>query len=813
MSTSTAPLMTPAPDEAARVAALLRDAEALILVDAPRASALAQDAQVAAQALCDVALESLAWVLHGASLYFRSRFVEARDAYHRALDLGRRAGDGALQARALNGLGITEERLGDYGSAMELFLESLRVAQEHGDERGRLRVLSNIAVTHAELGEYDRALQAHLEIIDAARVVGDRVIESSAMANAVVDHYTLGAYEQALAVADEHIATLRDARLPQHEVVVGAYRALTLLDLGRAADALDAATALLPLVADVGDYDYICHVHITLGRAHHALGTFDAAEAHLRAAVDAAGAHTLRLRERDAHHHLSDLCAARGDWHAAYSHMRAYHDLERALHAQDVDRKTKVLSAQMQVEMLRREAEVERRRSQELAAANTALQEAQQHLAHRATHDALTGLANRAHFHAEVERALAERGESAIAVLFIDLDRFKHINDTLGHDVGDELLREVARRLRANVRAADLVARMGGDEFTLLLRDLHDERDAERVARKLLTALTGAFELRGQRLFVTASIGVALAPRDGLDVTTLQKHADIAMYRAKQSGKNGVRTFAASMGEQETEQLDLERDLRAALHGDELRLHYQGQFDVATGTLNGFEALVRWQHPRLGLVPPAKFIPIAETTELIVPLGAWVLREACRQASAWGANERGFTVSVNVSAVQFDRPDFVTTVVHALQDSRLRGECLILELTESLVLRDPDRAIAQIEQLRALGVRVALDDFGTGQSSLAVLRRLPLDFLKIDRSFMNAATPEERVDATLLVGVMITLAHGLNLHVTAEGVETGEQRDLLHTLGCDSVQGYLLARPVPPADAAALLNASISRSA
>ncbi|MFC4638178.1 EAL domain-containing protein [Deinococcus hohokamensis] len=786
------------------LAELMRRAEALVTGDAEGAQALLHQGLALARTLDDGPQEALALCLIGNTCFFTSRYPEAREWFHAALDAAQRAQAPTVQVRALSGLGITANVQGDYGGAMEFFLSSLRLAQEHGDEAGRGRVLSNIGVLRAELGEHELALEAHQEVIAVAERLGNPTIHSSATVNVVVDYHALGEHEQAMALAESYLPLVRERGFRQHEVVMQAHVVLSLVELGRCDEAAALAREVLELAQDVQDHEYITALHIGLGRALLGLGEPDGAQQHLTLALSNARERDLKVLERNALKELSAVHAAREEWRAAYEVSQAYHRLERTLHAQDVDRKAKVIGAQMQLEVLRREAEVERVRNTELAQANSNLQAMQETLAYRATHDALTGLANRAHFQSELERAL--QGGSPFGVLFIDLDRFKQVNDTLGHDVGDELLKEVARRLSAVVRSGDLVARMGGDEFTIILRELRGAPDAERVAYKILNALSQTFDICGHALHVTASIGVAVAPDDGTDATSLQKHADIAMYRAKHEGKNGVRTFQPAMGDETTERVDLERDLRDALVREEFVLHYQGQFDVRTQALVGFEALVRWQHPAQGLLPPGRFIHVAEDSELILPLGAWVLREACRQAAAWGANARGFTVSVNVSAKQFDHADFAQVVRQALTDSGLDPHRLILELTESVVLRDPAAAAGQLARLRELGVRIALDDFGTGHSSLSLLRQMPIDFLKIDRSFVQDSHSADAASSRVLIGIMVTLAHGLQMQVTAEGVETSEQHALLRELGCDALQGFLLSRPLPAGQARALLD-------
>ncbi|WP_181391975.1 EAL domain-containing protein [Deinococcus irradiatisoli] len=438
------------------------------------------------------------------------------------------------------------------------------------------------------------------------------------------------------------------------------------------------------------------------------------------------------------------------------------------------------------------------------AAAAVEQRELADRLAHQATHDTLINLPNRALFEDRLEQAIrgAGRHGGSVALLVMDLDGFKRVNDSLGHQAGDALLRQVAHRLRGRLRVGDTFSRMGGDEFTVVLPDLRDPSDAVRVGRELLRALEAAFWVDDRELFVTCSVGVALYPDDGHDAATLQRHADVAMYRAKADGRNALRCFAPEMNETARERLELEGWLRRALELGEFELHYQPQV-TRSGTPVAVEALVRWRHPSLGLVPPAKFIPAAEESGLIVAIGEWVLAEACRQAAAWYRLGQPIRVAVNVSALQFSRPDFFQTVEQALSGAGLDPSLLEVELTESLVMHDPGESARQMEQLRALGVRVAVDDFGTGYSSLSYLHRLPIDVLKIDRSFVAELEAPRGTQA--LVQAIVALARALDLMVVAEGVETDAQLAFLNELGCDLVQGYLFARPMPTREVSAFL--------
>jgi diguanylate cyclase (GGDEF)-like protein len=417
-----------------------------------------------------------------------------------------------------------------------------------------------------------------------------------------------------------------------------------------------------------------------------------------------------------------------------------------------------------------------------------------------AQYDVLTGLPNRMLFRDRLEQAVArarrERWRSALA--FVDLDRFKEINDTLGHAAGDAMLRAVAQRLRACLREGDTVARLGGDEFTAILEDLQSSEDLPLLAQKMMAALEQPVAHDGQEFFATASIGFALYPDDGEDADALLAHADTAMYQAKGEGGNAFQHFVPDMAEAARGRVTLESGLRRALERGELELHYQPIFHLGEQRLSGAEALLRWRHPERGLVPPGEFIGVAEMTGLIVPIGAWVLREACGQAARWRLARPDLRVGVNCSARQFRRAGLVETVRAALAESRLDASGLVLEITESLLMENPEGNRKVLDEIKALGVRVALDDFGTGYSSLAYLRRFPIDTLKIDRSFIRdlSTDPED----AKIVRAVIHLARDLRLAVTAEGIETPAQLDFVLAHGCEFGQGYLFGRPVPAAE-------------
>jgi diguanylate cyclase (GGDEF)-like protein len=424
------------------------------------------------------------------------------------------------------------------------------------------------------------------------------------------------------------------------------------------------------------------------------------------------------------------------------------------------------------------------------------LHASEEQLRRQVYHDTLTGLPNRALFQDRLALAVAQahRHGKGLAVLFLDVDRFKVINDSLGHSVGDRLIREVAARLRSCLREGDTVARLGGDEFTLLLPDVGQAVDAAKVAKKVLDLVRMPFDLDGRELFVTSSMGISLYPDDGSDAETLVKNADAAMYRAKEQGRDHYQLYTPALNATALERLALESSLRRALAHDELLLHYQPILDVATRRLHGVEALLRWHHPELGLVPPAEFIPLAEVTGLILAMGPWVLRTACAQARAWQHVQPGLRVAVNLSARQFQEAGLVGHVTDALADTGLDPRCLQLEITESSAMQNAQTAIQTLRELKALGVGLSIDDFGTGYSSLSYLRRFPIDTLKIDQSFIRDIGTDP--DDAAIASAIIALAHTLKLTVVAEGVETEDQLEFLSRHGCDRTQGYLFSRPL-----------------
>jgi diguanylate cyclase (GGDEF)-like protein len=428
---------------------------------------------------------------------------------------------------------------------------------------------------------------------------------------------------------------------------------------------------------------------------------------------------------------------------------------------------------------------------------NDELTSALQMIQKMATHDALTALPNRALFNETLVHAIGQAGRHnrPLALFFLDMDRFKNINDTLGHGIGDRVLQEVGRRLTTAVRASDMVARLGGDEFVLLVEDFRDSADLSDIASKILGTFGPTFTVEGQELALSASLGICTFPGDGADAQTLLSNADIAMYRAKEQGRNRHCFYAANLNKLSQERLSLEAALKHAVAREEIEIHYQPKIEFGHGRVTGVEALIRWRHPQFGLLAPDKFVPLAEETGLIVPIGYWTLRRVCERVRRWQEQGMQLTVAVNLSAIQFHQPELVKELSAILWSTGAPAQALELEITETMVMRDPERAVAVMSELRAMGVRIAIDDFGTGHSSLGYLKRFPIDRLKVDRSFVRDLP--HNGDDVAITRAVIALAHSLKMTVVAEGVEHQQQFDLLREQGCDEFQGFYCRPPLP----------------
>jgi diguanylate cyclase (GGDEF)-like protein len=439
----------------------------------------------------------------------------------------------------------------------------------------------------------------------------------------------------------------------------------------------------------------------------------------------------------------------------------------------------------------------------------SAMQNMALQMAHSAQHDFLTGLPNRMLLNDRISQAIAfaPRHKKKLALLYLDLDGFKNTNDSLGHSIGDRLLQSVAKRLVSCVRVSDTVSRQGGDEFVILLSEVERAEDAALLATRLMQAIAEVYVIDTHELHVSASIGLSVYPDDGLDAETLIKNADTAMYQVKENGRQNYRFFTPAMNVRAVERQFIEEGLRRALERHEFALHYQPKIDLRTGAITGAEALLRWTHPDRGSIAPSQFIGVAEDCGLILPIGAWVLAEACRQARAWvDAGLPAATVAVNVSANEFRNERFLEGLLAILNETGLNPSSLELEMTEGVLMKHAEAAVSILQTLRQLGVRVAIDDFGTGYSSLSYLRKFPLDALKIDQSFIRQLSAGGE---TAIVTAVLGMAHNLGLRTVAEGVETPEELEFLRAHSCDEAQGYLLGRPMPAEQFTALLRIGI----
>ena len=417
---------------------------------------------------------------------------------------------------------------------------------------------------------------------------------------------------------------------------------------------------------------------------------------------------------------------------------------------------------------------------------------------HQAFHDTLTGLPNRIHIENSLNSSIksSKQEQSCFATMFLDLDGFKNVNDTLGHDIGDELLKAVAGRLRSNTALGNTLARMGGDEFAVIINNLHqnEKTEATAIAEKYLSVIQSPFQIGRHTIKVGASIGISFYPDDGEDLSSLLKHADSAMYQAKYNGKNSVCLFTPELAAKVKERMDMENDLRQVIKEGGLELYYQPQVCSRTDKRIGVEALLRWNHPTKGFISPDDFIPISEESKLILDIGKWVIEEACRQNAAWQTEgHEPITMAVNISALQFESPDFMETISSALSQSGLDPSYLELEVTERIVMQDVETIIDRLLALRSIGIKISIDDFGTGYSSLQYLQRLPIDKLKVDRSFINEISSTNK---TPILDSIFILAQSLGLKTIAEGIETQEQLDYVKSLGCDEVQGYFFSKAI-----------------
>lgn len=734
------------------------------------------------------------------------RYVEAIETQQAALELRQCNTDEVGEGQSLGSLGVIYGYLGDFAASLEYHVRALERRVKSGDEAGRALTLNNIGVAYFELGELELALDYHLQALRVSKDVGERQVEVYAQVNLGADLHALNRHEearQATATALDLARRLGD-RESQIEALNQEGRAL--LDSGRATSAFEVHGRALTEAQAIGSpaLEYRCLAD--LGRAYLNVNELDSAVVHLKQALVLAEQIGLKRGVYWTHERLSLALERSGDPVAALRHHRAFYAVEREVQGERAAARAKTLAIQFETARVRQEAHFERQRNEALADVNAALRAANDEksalmdkLSHQATHDILTDLPNRALLQNRFEHALitAARYGRNLAVMFIDLDGFKLVNDTLGHHRGDQLLIEVAKRFRASLRDSDTVARMGGDEFAVIVSEFHGHPDVTRVALRLIESLTTPIRLDDHEVTITASVGVSLFPEDGDQAEALARYADLALYRAKEEGRNTMRFYTPEMNRIVQERGALESALRGALERDEFALHFQPLVGVDGRTLM-VEALLRWTHGVLGAVAPDRFIPVLEDSGAIVSIGHWVLRSALSQVVQWRAQGLNVQrVAVNVSPIQLSREDYVDSVISALLEFGLTGSSLELEITERIIVRDLQRVSLRLEALRLLGVTVAVDDFGAGYSSLSYLARLPVDVLKIDRAIVAAVGSQEAGER--LVAAILALGFALGLDVVAEGVETAAQFAALTNLGCRRFQGYLWTKPLPPA--------------
>lgn len=752
-------------------------------------------------------------VLQGRALCLQGQYSLGLEAAQQALTLARRVGAGALEAQALSDVGLARQRLGDLAGAMTAFLDGLRLGATQGDEAGVGRALLNIASIHVRLGDSVQALALHEQALESARTCENAELTVDALTRLLEDHFLLGHDHAVLNLTDETLTLAQQHGLTGFECAARRVQSQCLLRLGRVRAALITAQTGLRVAVRARDREAQLALNLAVGQAFLALGEARLSLGFLQDGLTQAEDWPHRDMQWQFHQALTQVFVALQDERRAAYHRGQWQALHAQVYGPDVQERTRQLASQAvqawQERPVTPRTWTAHTWTQELDALTEQLRATRSELALAASQDALTGVPHRSHFQGRAQQHLnlLTVGER-VGFVLLSLDHMKSLNARFGHAWGDRALVEFARRLEGLLRPGDLVGRQGGDEFVIMLADLNSPEDISRVMGRLLSHLRAPLTVQEQTVNLSVSLGGAVFPDDGTSVEELFRNADLALGHAREGGRNQGQRFEPIMRVQEQRRRTLLFELHGAAERGELRLYYQGQFSLPGRTLKGFEALVRWQHPELGLVPPAEFIPLAEESRLIVDVGAWVLREACRQAQEWGFPQRKLRMAVNVSALQVEDAAFPALVQGVLMEFKLPGRTLVLELTESMMHRNPGQAGQVIRDLQHLGVQVALDDFGAGFSSLSSLQTLALNQLKIDRSFLGELShgAAQLPRARLLVDMMVNLAHNMSMDVVAEGVEQDEQLRLLTELHCDGVQGYLLARPQPPQVAQGLLN-------
>jgi diguanylate cyclase (GGDEF)-like protein len=820
----------------------------------------------------DLAVESkydkgLAESLHhiGSSQFRLSNYDAADLKLSESLQKFENLNDEHGQARSLLTLGSVYLRRGEYPKAQEHYLASLAKYQKLGLKQEESKCHNNLAIIHSDLGNYATALEYYLQALEMAEASEDDALKNKEREYISVILSNIGdtlrqmeRLEESLEYFQRSLAIAREINSINDENVALTCVCEIYIELGRHEEARELLQDALILSRHLGDRERELRVYGMLGKNCAALGDdkasllnfyrglklsrgffnpqgevwfqltfskyllqagkFKYALKHLKKSLEIAERVNFQHEACQAHEMLVAVYERTDDFRQALYHQKEFQTLKQRLHGEKQDSRIEALLVRHDIEKTRQFAATQQalneklqQTNEELAKANQRNQRLLEQLRHQAQHDILTGLPNRSLFEDRLRQSVAQasRYNQGFAVMFVDLDGFKLVNDTLGHQAGDELLVQIAKRFKLVLRESDTLARLGGDEFTVIAHKINEPNDAAIVARKLFKSLENSFELRGHKVSVGASIGISLYPQDGEDIITLQKHADVAMYHVKRGGKKDVRFFSRGMNTAALERVQIESQMRGALERGDFEVYYQPQFETnGQKRIIGFEALLRWTDPKMGAVSPDKFIPVAEETGLIVSIGNWVLNEASRQLAEWQRAGHNLSIAVNISPNQFVGDDFTRTVAEILHRYKIAPSSLELELTERVMLFNQTDIAEKLKELRKTGVRVAIDDFGTGQSALTYLLQLPVDTLKVDKTFIRdlEASPEIR----RLVQAIIALSHSMGLAVVAEGVETAEQLSVLQTFGCERTQGYLQGHPMPKESASSLLSSQIN---
>ncbi|RJF72774.1 EAL domain-containing protein [Deinococcus cavernae] len=806
-----------APQPAVTVNVQLRGLEATVVSDPQTARTQLLSLLEYTREKGDRANEAYTLCLLGGCAFFQGNYPETMLFANYSLTISKKEELRSLEARNLNALGLAAAQTSKYAEALEFYMASLQLVHDIGDANGLCRVLSNMASLNSELEDHEKALELYQQAAEAADQVNNVFYIADAKRGTIEELRQLDRSDEAVPLIPEVLELAELYGMKRVLVNLRHSQAMILLEERQLVPALEAAHAGFKAAQEANDYEGLSLMRWMLGECYFNMADYSQAYTEYSKSERLAQAINNPVIESYNKRSLSKLFEVQGELQLSLNSLRAYLEIEHTLRERGMARRTQLLSHQVRAELTRREKELERQQSLELAATHALLEETQSELRYKATHDSLTGTVNRMHFWSKAEHFLDSLPSGGHAGLILaDLDDLKDINDTYGTVAGDQLLLEVAHRLTQTVSENDLVSRLSGDEFMILLTSMPDPDAVELVAEKIRNAMRAPFHYDNQAISFSMALGCVSTPGDGTGLPTLHEKAELAIYRAKARGTSQIVRFRPEMSAQEQERRRLKMELPGALKAGQLQLHYQGQYKLPEQTLSGFEALLRWPHPQLGFISPLTFIGLAEESGLILDLGRWVINEACRQAREWNLDERDLTISVNVSSQQFEHEDFVQDVRQALAQHDLPARCLVVEVTETMIHRDLSLAQATILELQHLGVRVAMDDFGTGYSSLSMLRQLPFQQLKIDRTFLQdlttAADAKQFTQASQFMKAILELARSVDILVVAEGVECSEQLELLSAMGCDEAQGFLLGRPLP-ADQVSLPNLQTTRAA